>query len=256
MEKTGRSFLQLVQIMDELREKCPWDKKQTIASLRSLTIEEMYELADAITREDWQNIKEELGDLLLHIVFYAKIGTEKNAFTLDEVLQNICEKLILRHPHIYGDLLVNNEEDVKKNWEKIKRDEGKTSALDGVPVGLPAMVKAYRIQDKAKQTGFEWKETEDVFEKVKEEINELQEAIAHKNQPAIEEELGDVLFSLVNYARFLHVDPENALEKINRKFIFRFQAMEKMAAENGTSLHALSLEEMDVMWNTIKNNSR
>ncbi|MEO7209821.1 MAG: nucleoside triphosphate pyrophosphohydrolase [Chitinophagaceae bacterium] len=256
MEETGKSFLQLVQIMNELREKCPWDKKQTIASLRSLTIEEMYELADAITREDWKNIKEELGDLMLHIVFYAKIGTEKNEFTLNEVLQNISEKLILRHPHIYGDVKVENEEDVKKNWEKIKRTEGKTSALDGVPVGLPAMVKALRIQDKAKQTGFEWKKAEDVFEKVEEEILELKEAISQENQNAIEEEFGDVLFSLINYARFLHVDPENALEKINRKFIYRFQAMEKMAAENKTTLHALSLEEMDAMWNTIKNNAR
>ncbi|MEO8117292.1 MAG: nucleoside triphosphate pyrophosphohydrolase [Bacteroidota bacterium] len=256
MEETGKSFLQLVQIMDELREKCPWDKKQTIASLRSLTIEEMYELADAITREDWKNIKEELGDLMLHIVFYAKIGTEKKAFTLNEVLQNICEKLILRHPHIYGDVHVENEEDVKKNWEKIKRTEGKTSALDGVPVGLPAMVKALRIQDKAKQTGFEWKKAEDVFEKVEEEIFELKEAISQENQSAIEEEFGDVLFSLINYARFLHVDPENALEKINRKFIYRFQAMEKMAADKGTTLHTLSLEEMDAMWNTIKNTSR
>lgn len=256
MEETGKSFLRLVKIMDELREKCPWDKKQTIASLRSLTIEEMYELADAITREDWKNIKEELGDLMLHIVFYAKIGTEKNEFTLNEVLQNISEKLILRHPHIYGDVHVENEEDVKKNWEKIKRTEGKTSALDGVPVGLPAMVKALRIQDKAKQTGFEWKKAEDVFEKVEEEILELKEAISQENQNAIEEEFGDVLFSLINYARFLHVDPENALEKINRKFIYRFQAMEKMAAENETTLHALSLEEMDAMWNTIKNNAR
>ncbi len=256
MEETGKSFLQLVQIMDELREKCPWDKKQTIASLRSLTIEEMYELADAITREDWKNIKEELGDLMLHIVFYAKIGTEKNAFTLNEVLQNICEKLVLRHPHIYGDVHVENEEDVKKNWEKIKRTEGKTSALDGVPAGLPAMVKALRIQDKAKQTGFEWKKAEDVFEKVEEEIVELKEAISQENQSAIEDEFGDVLFSLINYARFLHVDPENALEKINRKFIFRFQAMEKMAADKGTTLHTLSLDEMDAMWNTIKNTSR
>ncbi len=256
MEETGKSFLQLVQIMDELREKCPWDKKQTIATLRSLTIEEMYELADAITREDWNNIKEELGDLLLHIVFYAKIGTEKNAFTLNEVIQNICEKLILRHPHIYGDVKVENEEDVKKNWEKIKRAEGKTSALDGVPVGLPAMVKALRIQDKAKQTGFEWKKAADVFEKVEEEILELKEAISQDNQAEIEEEFGDVIFSLINYARFLRVDPENALEKINRKFIFRFQAMEKIAAENGTTLHALSLEEMDALWNTIKNNPR
>ena len=256
MEETGKSFLRLVKIMDELREKCPWDKKQTIASLRSLTIEEMYELADAITREDWKNIKEELGDLMLHIVFYAKIGTEKNEFTLDEVLQNISEKLILRHPHIYGDVHVENEEDVKRNWEKIKRTEGKTSALDGVPIGLPAMVKALRIQDKAKQTGFEWKKAEDVFEKVEEEILELKEAISQENQNAIEEEFGDVLFSLINYARFLHVDPENALEKINRKFIYRFQAMEKMAAKNETTLHALSLEEMDAMWNTIKNNAR
>lgn len=256
MEETGKSFLRLVQIMDELRDKCPWDKKQTIASLRSLTIEEMYELADAISREDWKNIKEELGDLMLHIVFYAKIGTEKNEFTLNEVLQNICEKLVLRHPHIYGDVKVENEEDVKKNWEKIKRTEGKTSALDGVPVGLPAMVKALRIQEKAKQTGFEWKKAEDVFEKVEEEILELKEAISQENQNAIEEEFGDVLFSLINYARFLHVDPENALEKINRKFIYRFQAMEKMAAENKTTLHALSLEEMDAMWNTIKNNAR
>ncbi|MBS1730809.1 MAG: nucleoside triphosphate pyrophosphohydrolase [Bacteroidetes bacterium] len=254
MEETGNLFMRLVHIMDELREKCPWDQKQTIASLRSLTIEEMYELADAISREDWQNIKEELGDLLLHIVFYAKIGAEKNAFTLQEVIQDICEKLIFRHPHIYGDVVVKDEEEVKRNWEKLKKIEGKKSALDGVPAGLPGIVKALRIQEKAKQVGFEWKKTDDVFEKVEEEILELKQAILQDNQRDIEEEFGDVLFSLINFARFLQIDPENALERVNRKFISRFQAMEKLAVSKGSNIHALSLEEMDALWNEIKSN--
>ncbi len=249
------AFLQLVHIMDDLREKCPWDKKQTIASLRSLTIEEMYELAEAISNEDWQNMQEELSDILLHIVFYAKIATEEKKFTLQQVMETICKKLIHRHPHIYGDVQVQDEEEVKRNWEKLKKKSGKTSALDGVPAGLPAMVKALRIQDKAKQTGFEWKETADVFAKVEEEINELQDAIARQDRHAMEEELGDTLFSLVNYARFLQIDPESALEKINQKFIRRFRGMEKMAADKGVALDTLSLEEMDAMWNQIKNNS-
>lgn len=251
-DPTVTAFMHLVKIMDELREKCPWDKKQTIGSLRSLTIEEMYELADAISKEDWQNMKEELGDILLHIVFYSKIAAEENKFTLQEVIEAICEKLILRHPHIYGDVKVEDEAEVKRNWEKIKKKSGKSSALDGVPAGLPAMVKALRIQDKARQTGFEWKEADDVFAKVEEEIQELKEALQSKNKKAIEEELGDILFSLVNYARFLQIDPENALEKINQKFIRRFQAMEKMAEKKGVILDALSLEEMDAMWNQIK----
>lgn len=246
------AFLGLVKIMDELREKCPWDKKQTIHTLRSMTIEETYELADAIAEEDWSNIKEELGDLLLHILFYSKIGTEQNKFTLQEVIEGISEKLIVRHPHIYGEVQVNDEEDVKRNWEKIKKQEGKKSVLSGVPVSLPSVVKAARIQEKAKQVGFEWENKEDVWKKVEEEIDELNEAIALNEQTKVEEEFGDVLFSLVNYARFLHVDAEAVLDKTNKKFIYRFTQMEKMAEEKGLDLHNMSLAEMDELWNKIK----
>lgn len=238
--------------MDELREKCPWDKKQTIHTLRPLTIEETYELADSITDEDWKGIKEELGDMLLHILFYAKIGAEQKQFTLDEVLNGICEKLIVRHPHIYGDVIVNNEEDVKVNWEKIKLKEGKKSVLEGVPPSLPAVVKATRIQEKAKQVGFEWDNKEDVWKKVEEEVNELKEAIELNEKEKIDEEFGDVLFSLVNYARFLQVDAEGVLEKTNKKFIHRFQQMESISAANGKSLSDMSLEEMDAVWNEVK----
>lgn len=261
----GNEFLRLVTIMDELREKCPWDKKQTIQSLRQMTIEETYELADAITEQDWKSIKEELGDLLLHIVFYAKIGAEQNQFTLDEVIRGICEKLIVRHPHIYGNVKVNDEEDVKKNWEKIKLKEGKTSVLSGVPKSLPATVKAMRLQEKAKQVGFEWDTKEQVWEKVEEEMGELKVAIAEamttkeasvtkaeELQGKVEEEFGDLVFSLVNYARFLQVDAENALERTNKKFIHRFTQMEQQALKEGKDLHQMSLQEMDAIWNTIK----
>ena len=218
-DTNGDTFLRLVKIMDELREQCPWDRKQTIQSLRQMTIEETYELADAITDEDWTGIKEELGDMLLHIVFYAKIGSEQKKFELDEVINGICEKLISRHPHIYSDVKVNDAEDVKKNWEKLKLKEGKKSVIEGVPKSLPATVKAMRLQEKAKQVGFEWDNKEQVWEKVEEEISELKEAIAGGSQVKTEEEFGDVIFSLINYARFLQVDAENALEKTNKKFI-------------------------------------
>ena len=254
MSDTAQAFVRLVKIMDELREQCPWDKKQTIHSLRSMTIEETYELADAITNQDWQGIKEELGDLLLHILFYAKIGTEYKQFELVEVINGICEKLIVRHPHIYGNVKVNDEEDVKRNWEKIKLKEGKgkESVLSGVPTSLPAVVKATRIQEKAKQIGFEWENKEDVWKKVEEEMNELQEAIAHKNQIEVEEEFGDVMFSLINYARFLKVDAEGVLERTNQKFIHRFKQMEYIAANRGKPLSDMNLEEMDAIWNEVK----
>ena len=246
------SFERLVAIMDELREKCPWDQKQTIETLRPLTIEETYELGDAILDGDYKGIKEELGDLLLHIIFYAKIGAEKQAFTLTEVIETISEKLIRRHPHIYGDVQVNNAEDVKKNWEQIKMQEGKKSVLSGVPASLPAVVKATRIQEKVKQVGFEWDNKEDVWKKVEEEMGELHEAIAENNTAHIEEEFGDVLFSLVNYARFLQIDAESALEKTNKKFIHRFTTMEKEAQTLGKNLDEMSLVEMDELWNDIK----
>lgn len=242
--------------MDELREQCPWDRKQTIHSLRTLTIEETYELADAITDENWKGIKEELGDMLLHILFYAKIGTEQKQFTLPEVMNDICEKLIFRHPHIYGDVTVTDEEEVKRNWEKLKRKEGKTSVLSGVPPSLPAMVKATRIQDKARQVGFEWDNIEDVWIKVEEEIGELKEAIQLNCKEKIDEEFGDVLFSLVNYARFLQVDPEGVLEKTNKKFICRFQEMETIASAQGKKLDNLSLTEMDAIWNEVKKKTK
>ncbi len=247
-------FLRLINIMDELRAKCPWDKKQTIQTLRQLTIEETYELTDAITEENWNGIKEELGDVLLHIIFYAKIGTEENKFTLEDVIHGVCEKLIYRHPHIYGDVKVNDDEDVKRNWEILKLKEGKKSVLSGVPKSLPAMVKAMRLQEKAKQVGFEWQTKEQVWDKVKEEEQELIEAIASKNKDHIEDELGDVFFSLINYARFLHLDAENALERTNKKFMSRFNKMEEEATNNGTPLQNLSLEEMDAIWNKIKKN--
>lgn len=238
--------------MDELRAKCPWDKKQTIETLRQLTIEETYELTDAITDGDWKGIKEELGDLLLHIVFYAKIGTEQNQFTLDEVINGVCEKLIFRHPHIYSDVVVNDEEDVKRNWEKLKIKEGKKSVLSGVPKSLPATVKAMRLQEKAKQVGFEWETKEQVWEKVEEEKSELLEAIASGNKSEMEDELGDVFFSLINFARFLQIDAENALERTNKKFFDRFTKMEAAAAQSGKVLDEMSLEEMDALWNIIK----
>lgn len=252
MQNAAILFERLTGIMDELREKCPWDKKQTIQTLRSMTIEETYELADAITNEDWQNIKEELGDLLLHIIFYAKIGAEEDKFTLDEVIDGICNKLIVRHPHIYGDAKVQDEEDVKRNWEAIKIKEGKKSVMTGVPLALPALVKAMRIQEKAKQVGFEWRNKEDVWMKVEEEVEELKEAVSESDKEHIEEEFGDVLFSLINYARFLQIDAEAALEKVNKKFLRRFGRIEQVAAQEGKQLTDMTLEEMDDLWNRIK----
>lgn len=248
-----QSFLRLVKIMDELREQCPWDKKQTIDTLRSLTLEETYELADAITMNDWKGIKEELGDMMLHLVFYARIASEQNHFTLTDVLEGISDKLISRHPHIYGDVIVNNEDDVKKNWEQLKMKEGKKSVLSGVPPSLPAVVKASRIQDKARQVGFEWENKEDVWKKVEEEIGELHEAIESGDQQHVEEEFGDVMFSLINYARFLQIDAEGVLEKTNKKFIHRFTTMEEEAKSLGRSLSDMTLQEMDDIWNSIKN---
>ena len=246
------AFERLVNIMNDLREQCPWDKKQTIQTLRQLTIEETYELTDAITENDWKGIKEELGDILLHIVFYAKIGAEQNQFTLDEVINGVCEKLIFRHPHIYSDVKVDNEEDVKRNWEKLKLKEGKSSVLSGVPKTLPATVKAMRLQEKAKQVGFEWENKEQVWEKVEEEKAELFEAIASGNREHMEDELGDVFFSLINFARFLQLDAENALERTNKKFIHRFTKMEQTATDVGKALQDMTLEEMDAIWNKIK----
>ena len=251
-ENLSKAFLDLVEIMDTLREKCPWDKKQTIQSLRSNTIEELYELVDAIIEEDWQGIKEELGDILLHVLFYAKIGTEQGQFTLQDSIEGISKKLIHRHPHIYGDVKADDEETVKKNWEQLKLQEGKKSLLEGVPNSLPAMVKAFRIQQKVKQVGFEWENIKQVWDKVEEEIEELKVEIDAKNQDKMEAEFGDVLFSLINYARFLNIDPETALERTNKKFKHRFELMETYAKENGLDLASLSLAEKDAIWNRIK----
>lgn len=248
----AEAFLRLVKIQEELREKCPWDRKQTIGTLRPLTIEETYELADAITEKNWQGIKEEIGDLLLHILFYARIGSEEKQFSLEESIHSICDKLVSRHPHIYGNVEVKNDEEVKQNWEKLKLKEGKESVLSGVPLSLPAMVKATRLQEKAKQVGFEWDNREQVWEKVEEEINELKEAVKCENELKVEEEFGDVLFSLVNYARFLQLDAENALEKTNKKFLARFSKMESQALQEGKSLSDMTLNEMDAIWNSIK----
>jgi MazG family protein len=251
-ERLSHAFLRLVQIMDDLREKCPWDRKQTIHTLRTLSIEELYELTDAILSEDWPGIKEELGDLFLHLLFYARIGSEQNRFNLVEVLDGISEKLISRHPHIYGDVKVNSEEDVKQNWEKLKIKEGKKSVLSGVPNSLPALVKSIRLQEKSKQVGFEWNEVSEVWQKVKEEMGELQEAVESENQAHMEEEFGDLLFSMINYARFLRVDAEAALERTNRKFIQRFTKMEEAVALSGRQMTDLSLAELDEIWNTVK----
>lgn len=252
MNKTESSFLNLVNIMDELREKCPWDQKQTIQSLRSMTIEETYELGDAIVNENWNDIKEELGDLLLHILFYARIGKEKNEFDIEDVINGISEKLINRHPHIYGDVKVKDENEVKKNWEKIKMKEGKKSVLSGVPKSMEALPKAVCIQEKVKKIGFEWEHIDDVWNKVEEEIQELKQAIKEGSEKQIEEEFGDVLFSMVNYSRFLKISPDVALEKVNKKFMARFIKMEEVALESGKQLSDMSLTEMDAIWNTIK----
>ena len=247
------AFERLLKIMDDLRAKCPWDKKQTMESLRHLTIEETYELGDAILNNDLQEVKKELGDLLLHIVFYAKIGSETNSFNIADVANGVCEKLIERHPHIYGDVQVNNEEDVKRNWEKIKLKEGNKSVLGGVPKSLPALVKATRIQDKAAGVGFDWDNIDDVFAKIKEEIDELHAEVKAQKQSNIESEFGDVLFSLINYARFLKVNPEDALERTNRKFIARFQYLEEKATAQGKSLKDMTLQEMETYWQEAKN---
>ena len=247
-----KAFERLLDIMDELREKCPWDKKQTLESLRHLTIEETYELGDAILDNDLQEIKKELGDLLLHIVFYAKIGSETNDFDIADVANSISQKLIDRHPHVYGDIDVKDEKEVQRNWEKLKLKEGKKSVLEGVPKSLPAMVKANRIQDKVAGVGFDWEEPHQVFAKVKEELDELSTEIEKGTQENIESEFGDVLFSLINYARFIKVDPESALERTNKKFIKRFQFLEEAAKKEGKQLSEMTLAEMDVYWNASK----
>ena len=242
----------LLTIMNELREQCPWDRKQTLQSLRHLTIEETYELGDAILDNDLEEVKKELGDLLLHIVFYAKIGSETNDFDIADVANGICEKLISRHPHIYGDVDVENEEDVKRNWENLKLKEGKKSVLEGVPRSLPALVKASRIQDKVAGVGFDWEEPHQVFEKLQEELAELQVEIEARDQEKIEAEFGDVMFSMINYARFLKVDAESALERTNKKFIKRFQYLEQKAKENNKALRDMTLGEMDIFWEEAK----
>ncbi|WP_296312565.1 nucleoside triphosphate pyrophosphohydrolase [Winogradskyella sp. UBA3174] len=247
-----KAFERLLTIMDELREQCPWDKKQTLESLRHLTIEEVYELGDAILDNDLDEVKKELGDVLLHIVFYAKIGSETNDFDIADVCHSICDKLVSRHPHIYGDVVVKDEEEVKRNWEQLKLNEGKTSVLEGVPKSLPAMVKANRIQEKVSGVGFDWDEPEQVFEKVEEELAELKVEIVKGDQDAIESEFGDVLFSMINYARFLKVSPENALERTNKKFIKRFQYLESKSKDLNKSLKDMTLSEMDVFWEEAK----
>ena len=250
------AFERLLVMMNTLREQCPWDKKQTLESLRPLTIEESYELADAITQQDMKGIKEELGDVLLHLVFYARIGEEQQQFDIGSVINDLCNKMEHRHPHIYGDVVVADEEEVKRNWEQLKLKEGKKSALEGVPKALPAVIKAIRIQEKSKKVGFEWDTTEQVWAKVEEEMKELHEAIDIGEQEHIEKEFGDVLFSLINYARFINVDPEGALEKTNTKFINRFMAMEVIANQKGKALKDMNLEEMDAIWNEVKKDIR
>lgn len=247
-----KAFDRLLTIMDELRAQCPWDKKQTMQTLRHLTIEETYELGDAILENDLEEVKKELGDVLLHIVFYAKIGSETKDFDIADVCEAISEKLIHRHPHIYGDIEVNDEEDVKRNWESIKLQEGKKSVLEGVPNSLPALVKANRIQDKVAGVGFDWEKPEQVWEKVQEELSEFQEEIKANNADKMEAEFGDVIFSMVNYARFLNINPENALERTNKKFINRFQYLEAKASSLGKSLKDMTLAEMDVYWEEAK----
>ena len=258
MDKRLEAFERLLHIMDDLREKCPWDKKQTVQSLRKLTIEETYELSDAIIKEDWKSIKEELGDLLLHLVFYAKIGTEQEQFNIETVLNGVCEKLIFRHPHIYGDpetgqlVNVENEDDVKKNWEKLKLKEGKKSVLEGVPNSLPAINKAQRIQDKVRAVGFDWDNKDQVMDKIMEEIGELKEAIEQQDEKSTELEFGDVLFAMINYSRFIKVDAEQALEKTNQKFMKRFKWMENYATQQHLDMHSMNLEQLDEIWNIAK----
>lgn len=281
---SNHAIVRLEKIMDELREQCPWDRKQTIHTLRQLTIEECHELADVITDENWKGIREELGDILLHILFYTKIGTEQKQFTLEDVINGICDKLIFRHPHIYGDVVVKDEEEVKRNWENLKLKEGKTSVMSGVPRSLPSIVQAMRIQEKAKQVGFEWEKKEQVWEKVLEELEEVRievekfdaintsaedlkvsekdrseadnqqhtEALDEGQKIRIEEEIGDLMFSVINYARFLNIDPDNALARTNKKFLTRFQSMEKIITEKGQRMTDLNLEQMDEIWNEVK----
>jgi len=253
MDKRLEAFKRLLDIMDDLREKCPWDKKQTFESLRHLTIEETYELTDAIIKNDLNELEGEIGDLFLHMVFYCKLGSEINQFDVTSVLNRICDKLVHRHPHIYDNVTAQTEEEVKANWEKIKLKEGKKSVLEGVPTSLPAMVKAARIQEKVKGVGFDWENKEQVWKKVEEEVNELKYEIEQQSDK-IEDEFGDVLFSLINYARFINVNPETALEKTNRKFISRFQKMEEICRSNNKDFSTLSFEEMDDLWNQVKTN--
>tara|TARA_B100001059_G_C17684949_1_gene501800 strand:- start:40 stop:828 length:789 start_codon:yes stop_codon:yes gene_type:complete len=252
MNKKSKAFVRLLTIMDELREKCPWDKKQTMDSLRYLTIEELYELSDAILDKDTDEIKKELGDILLHIVFYSRIASETNDFDITDVINSVCDKLIHRHPHIYGDVDVKDEVEVKKNWEKLKLKEGKKSVLEGVPKSLPAIVKSFRIQEKVRGIGFDWDNKNQVWEKVVEEIEELKIEIKNGNQDRIESEFGDVLFALTNYARFVNVNPEDALERTNKRFIKRFQIMENIISAEGLSLSDMSLSEMDIFWDKAK----
>lgn len=247
-----KSIERLRHIMNELREQCPWDKKQTIQTLKNQTIEEVYELTDAIAENDWKGIKEELGDVLLHIIFYSKIGEEQGQFSLEDVIEGVCNKLVKRHPHIYSTVIAEDEETVKKNWEQLKLKEGKDSVLSGIPNSLPAMVKALRLQEKTKQVGFEWDNVAQVKEKVEEEMEELYEAVDNGVQEQKEDELGDVFFALVNYARFIGVDPEAALERTNRKFMKRFKYIEKRAKELNKNLTAMTLAEMDALWNAAK----
>ena len=248
---SNHAIERLEKIMDELREQCPWDRKQTIHTLRQLTIEECHELADVITDENWKGIQEELGDILFHIIFYTKIGAEQQQFSFEDVINGICDKLVFRHPHIYGDVVVKDEEEVKRNWENLKLKEGKTSVMSGVPRSLPPMVQAMRIQEKAKQVGFEWENKEQVWEKVKEEMEEVRVEVEQQSTK-IEDEIGDLLFSVINYARFLNIDPDNALAKTNKKFLTRFQSMEKIVTEKGQRMTDLNLQQMDEIWNEVK----
>ena len=252
MDARLQAFERLLTIMDDLREKCPWDKKQTLESLRYLSIEEMYELSDAILTNDLQEVKKELGDLMLHLVFYAKIASETNQFDITDVLNGICDKLVHRHPHIYGDVKVTTEEEVKHNWEKLKLKEGKKSVLEGVPRSLPAMVKAVRIQEKARGVGFDWDNSEQVWEKVEEELEEFKEELSQGDKEKTEQEFGDLLFSMINYSRFVRVNPEDALERTNKKFILRFQQMEAVLKKEGKDLSEMTLAEMDVYWEEAK----
>jgi XTP/dITP diphosphohydrolase len=254
IDERAASFLNLIKIMDELREKCPWDKKQTIESIRHLTIEETFELSDAILKNDLNEIKKELGDLLLHIVFYSKIASETNDFNIKDVIDGLCEKLIFRHPHVYSDVKAETEEQVKQNWEQLKQKEkdGNKSVLSGVPNSLPALLKAFRIQEKARAVGFDWEKPEQVYEKVKEELAEFETEIKYGNQQNAEKEFGDVLFSLINYARFLNINPEDALEQTNKKFIKRFNYMEDKVKTQGKQISDCKLEELDIYWNEAK----